>query len=43
MDIPPVILQFLAEFSLTVALCIVIIGLCIFIGHFAGGLLEKYQ
>jgi len=40
MDIPPAILQWLAQFSGTVALCIVIILFFCFVGHFAGGVLE---
>jgi hypothetical protein len=40
MDIPVPILQWLAEFSGTLALCIVICVFLIFLGHFVGGILE---
>jgi hypothetical protein len=40
MDIPAPILQWLAEFSATMAICIVIIVFLVFLGHFVGGILE---
>jgi uncharacterized membrane protein SpoIIM required for sporulation len=40
MNIPPVILQWLAEFAGTMAICIVILVLLIFLGHFIGGILR---